>query len=142
MQSSWRVITSGLLLAAAVWVFALREARQNGPPPPEWHVNAEAGFRIRPPTGWDNRTDDRDGSVLAPSTQPTDGFATLIVSTRLATERLTRNGTRRMCLQWQLWRCAVLSMHQTGLALIRVAAPRLPRLLSFIICSREHLLRF
>lgn len=84
MKSSWRVIASGLLFAAAVWVFALREARQTGAPPPEWHVNAEAGFRIRPPTGWDNRTDDRDGSVLAPSTQPVDGFATLIVSTRLA----------------------------------------------------------
>jgi len=82
-MSNWRVILSGLLLAAAFWVFALSEAR-NTVEAPAWHVNGEAGFKIQPPPGWTNRVDDRDGSQIAPPEQPKDGFATLIVSARLS----------------------------------------------------------
>ncbi|MCO4769269.1 MAG: hypothetical protein KDA24_04510 [Deltaproteobacteria bacterium] len=84
MTGSWRVILSGLLLAAAVWIFAISEANQSKRQVPEWHTNTTAGFSIRPPPGWSSRSDDRDGSQIAPPAQPTDGFATLIVSTRLA----------------------------------------------------------
>ena len=84
MSSSWRVILSGLLLAGALWVFALSEANKSTRDVPEWHVNTEAGFRIRPPAGWVNRADDREGTQIAPAKQPSSGFATLIVSTRLA----------------------------------------------------------
>ena len=84
MSSSWRVILSGLLLAGALWVYAFSEAKKSSVSVPEWHVNTEAGFRIRPPAGWVNRVDDRDGTQIAPAKQPSNGFATLVVSTRLA----------------------------------------------------------
>jgi len=84
MRGSWRIILSGLLLAAALWIFALSQASKAHPDVPEWHINPNAGFRVRPPAGWVKRSDDRDGTQIAPAVQPADGFATLIISTRLA----------------------------------------------------------
>jgi hypothetical protein len=84
VKSSWRVILSGVLLAAALWIFALKQAADGHHEVPTWHVNTDGGFRIRPPAGWVKRTDDRDGTQIAPAVQPKGGFATLIVSTRLA----------------------------------------------------------
>ena len=85
-SSHWRIIVAGLLLAASLWSFALEGGRQARGPAPEWHTNAVGAFRVRPPAGWDRRTDDRDGSQIAPMTQPATGFAMLVVSARFAVD--------------------------------------------------------
>ena len=81
MKSNWRIILAGLLFGASIWMFALSRMPRDVP---AWHENTEAGFRIEPPAGWTSRTDDADGSQIAPPAQPDDGFAMLIVTTRLA----------------------------------------------------------
>ncbi len=86
---NWRVVFAGLLLAASLWILALGGFQPGGPgtsSAPEWHVNVNGGFKIRPPPEWTRRTDDRDGTQIAPAVQPTTGFATLIVSVRLASD--------------------------------------------------------
>lgn len=86
---NWRVLSAGLLLAASLWIVALGGVAPGGSDAdlrPQWHVNVNAGFKILPPAGWTRRTDDPDGSQIAPPQQPTVGFATLIVSLRLVTD--------------------------------------------------------
>jgi hypothetical protein len=86
---NWRVVSAGLLLAASLWVLALGgfgPTHSGAPPAPEWHVNVNGGFKILPPPEWTSRTDDRDGTQIAPPVQPTFGFATMIVSVRLASD--------------------------------------------------------
>ena len=86
---NWRVLSAGLLLGASLWIVALGGL---GPDTststePQWHVNVNGGFKILPPAGWNRRTDDRDGSQIAPAQQPSSGFATLIVSMRLVNDQ-------------------------------------------------------
>ncbi len=86
---NWRVVSAGLLLAASLWILALGGfglGEDRGPSEPEWHVNVNGGFKILPPAEWTSRTDDRDGTQIAPPVQPTVGFATMIVSVRLASD--------------------------------------------------------
>lgn len=86
---NWRVVFAGLLLAASLWILALggfSPGTYGRPSAPEWHVNVNGGFKIRPPPEWTRRTDDRDGTQIAPPKQPSSGFATLIVSVRLAAD--------------------------------------------------------
>ena len=86
---NWRVIAAGLLLGASLWIVAIGGLGpgESTPQAPEWHINTDAGFKILPPAGWTRRTDDRDGTQIAPPKQPKVGFATLIVSMRLVTDQ-------------------------------------------------------
>jgi hypothetical protein len=83
-QLSWRTATAAvfLLLTGFVWLGSGSLAPRR--PVPAVHRNFDAGFAIRPPRGWTQRTDDVDGTQIAPQQQPVEGFRTLVVSTRLA----------------------------------------------------------
>lgn len=81
-QLSWRTVTSAGLAVVALIAWGLGEQRRANVPAE--HVNGAAGFAITPPAGWTMRSDDAEGSRIGPPTQPEQGFAWMVVTTRFA----------------------------------------------------------
>lgn len=83
-QFSWRIALTAVVLVLAVdlWGFG---AHFFGKTVPAEHLNGSAGFAITPPGGWTQRIDDPEGSRIAPEEQPAQGYAWMVVTTRLST---------------------------------------------------------
>ena len=76
-----RLGMTGLMVVLSILMAFLGPGDSTRPPQ---HKNADRGYQIQPPNGWSRAVIDQDGSQIAPARQPSSGFASIIVSTRVA----------------------------------------------------------